>query len=91
MVVEVMLAIQIPIQIRAINSSHPQQLKRQLASAQDKIARLQRQQGMKRESVEQKLAKLKEEYSVISGERAAVQAKIDENKRIVDELERKVR
>ncbi|RUS27143.1 hypothetical protein BC938DRAFT_483658 [Jimgerdemannia flammicorona] len=67
-----------------------QQLKRQLATAQDKISRLQRQQAMKRESVQQKLAKLNEEFNLASNERAAVQVKIDENRRIVEELEGKI-
>lgn len=66
-----------------------QQLRRQLASSEEKIQRLQHQYQMKHESTENKLAQLQEEYLQIQSERDVVQAKIDENKRIVDSTERK--
>jgi transcriptional antiterminator Rof (Rho-off) len=45
---------------------------------------------MKREAAEIKLKKLKEEYTVISDERANVQLKIDQNRKIAEEMEYKV-
>ncbi|ORY02797.1 Nuf2-domain-containing protein [Basidiobolus meristosporus CBS 931.73] len=74
---------------RDLNSKE-QQLSRQLVASQEKIARLQKHQQMKRETIEEKLTTLREEYSVISAERTSAQAKIDEHKRIVDEMEQKV-
>ncbi|KAI9019812.1 Nuf2 family-domain-containing protein [Hyaloraphidium curvatum] len=65
------------------------QLKRQVVTAQEKVQRLQRHQGMKREAAEIKLKKLKEEYSAISLERQNVQLKIDQNRRIAEEMEAK--
>ncbi|KAI9144568.1 Nuf2 family-domain-containing protein [Paraphysoderma sedebokerense] len=67
-----------------------QQLTRQLNTALDKMARLQKQQSMKREAAELKLAKLREEYNVIAVERSNVQMRIDENKRIVEDIEQKI-
>lgn len=45
---------------------------------------------MKREAAEIKLAKLKEEYNAISAERVNVQQKIDQNRRIAEDMEAKV-
>jgi hypothetical protein len=45
---------------------------------------------MKREAAEIKLKKLKEEYTVILDERANVQLKIDQNRKIAEEMENKV-
>ncbi|ORX86644.1 Nuf2-domain-containing protein [Basidiobolus meristosporus CBS 931.73] len=66
-----------------------QQLNRQLAASQEKINRLQKHQSIKRGSIENKLKSLREEYDVISNERTTVQAKIDDYRRIADEMEAK--
>lgn len=67
-----------------------QQLKRQTTSAQEKVQRLQRHQAMKREAAEIKFKKLKEELNAMTEERANVQVKIDQNRRIAEEMEFKV-
>lgn len=66
-------------------------MRRQVNTAQEKITRLQRHQATKRETVEMKLAKLREEYNAIADERSNQQTKIDENRRIVEDMEKKVR
>ncbi|KAK9761747.1 kinetochore-associated Ndc80 complex subunit nuf2, variant 2 [Basidiobolus ranarum] len=67
-----------------------QQMNRQLMASQEKINRLQKHQSMKRGSIESKLKALREEYDVISDERTTTQAKIDDYRRIADEMEMKI-
>ena len=61
-------------------------LSRQLASTQDKIAKLQKQQVSKRAAVEEKLVKMKQEYEVLLGERDANQRKVEANEKTYREI-----
>ncbi|TPX67273.1 hypothetical protein SpCBS45565_g03982 [Spizellomyces sp. 'palustris'] len=66
-----------------------EQLKRQLNSAKDKLARLEKHQSVKNDAISSKLEKLKEEYRLAMMERAQSQAKADENEKVTIMTEEK--
>ena len=67
-----------------------QQLHRQLANAEDKLTRVQRQATSKRETIQKKIAAIREEYGAISNERAARTAETERKRAQIEQTERKV-
>ncbi|KAI8928768.1 Nuf2 family-domain-containing protein [Entophlyctis helioformis] len=67
-----------------------QQLQRQVKSANEKIARLEKHQSAKQSASMEKIAALKEEHEQLSNERAAAQARADENERVATAMEDKI-
>lgn len=67
-------------------NAQDQHLKRQLSAAQEKIARLTKQQSSKRESVEERLLEMREEHQNLIRDRAETQLRVDANEREHREL-----
>lgn len=67
-----------------------QQLKRQLAVAQERLGKLTGQQEAKRVDIAQRLDCLRRDYAGLSEERAALAAKMDDTDRLVKDMEAKV-
>ncbi|KAJ3415273.1 kinetochore-associated Ndc80 complex subunit nuf2 [Chytridiales sp. JEL 0842] len=67
-----------------------QQMKRQLNNVEEKISRLQKQWEAKKDTNEEKRAKLDQEYQNILQERDTNQIHIDENNKKISELEMKI-
>ncbi|KAL2912180.1 kinetochore-associated Ndc80 complex subunit nuf2 [Polyrhizophydium stewartii] len=66
-----------------------QQLQRQLKAANEKMARLEQHQAAKQQAGNARIAALKEEHERLSVERAAAQARADENERVTATMDDK--
>jgi kinetochore protein Nuf2 len=71
-------------------SVREQHLRRQLALASDKLAKLTAQQEAKRAEFADRLAVLRRDYSGLSDERASLNAKMDDTDRLIKDMEGKV-
>lgn len=67
-----------------------QQLLRQLAAAQDKLARLQAQQEQRRQQVGQRLQVLQDEYAAVAEERSRVTGKVEQSDKVIKDFELKM-
>ncbi|KAK9467221.1 Nuf2 family-domain-containing protein [Lipomyces arxii] len=65
------------------------QLKRQLATAEERIQRLEEQRIQKREGVHRKTRELKEAYAVLVAERSVVTQDMDKKKALIANVEKK--
>ena len=67
-----------------------QQLLRQLANAEDKLARVRRTAVSKREGAQKKMQSIREEYNVMATERAQRMQEMDKKKAMIEGTEKKV-
>ncbi|KTW26641.1 hypothetical protein T552_02650 [Pneumocystis carinii B80] len=67
-----------------------QQLNRQLANAEDKLARIQRSAEAKRETAQKKMAEIRKEYNIITVERAERAHEMDRKRTIIESTEKKI-
>ena len=67
-----------------------QQLLRQLANAEDKLARVRRTAVSKREAAQKKMQTIREEYNVMAQERAMRMQEMDKKKAMIEQTEKKV-
>lgn len=67
-----------------------QQLLRQLANAEDKLARVRRTAVSKREAAQKKMANIRDEYNVMAQERAMRTQEMDKKKAMIEQTEKKV-
>jgi len=67
-----------------------QQLLRQLANAEDKLARVRRTAVSKREAAQKKMQSIREEYNVMATERAQRMQEMDKKKAMIEGTEKKV-
>ena len=68
-----------------------QQLLRQLANAEDKLARVRRTAVSKREAAQKQMLRIREEYNVMAQERAMRMQEMDKKKAMIEQTEKKVR
>ncbi|KAG5519301.1 hypothetical protein PMAC_001926 [Pneumocystis sp. 'macacae'] len=67
-----------------------QQLNRQLANAEDKLARIQRSAEAKRETAQKKMAEIRKEYNIITVERAERAHEMDRKRAMIESTEKKI-
>jgi len=67
-----------------------QQLLRQLANAEDKLARVRRTAVSKREAAQKKMQTIREEYNIMAQERAMRMQEMDKKKAMIEQTEKKV-
>jgi kinetochore protein Nuf2 len=67
-----------------------QQLLRQLANAEDKLARVRRTAVSKREAAQKQMVHIREEYNVMAKERAMRTQEMDKKKAMIEATEKKV-
>ena len=67
-----------------------QQLLRQLANAEDKLARVRRTAVSKREAAQKKMQSIREEYNIMAQERATRMQEMDKKKAMIEQTEKKV-
>jgi len=67
-----------------------QQLLRQLANAEDKLGRVRRTAVSKREAAQKKMQTIREEYNIMSQERATRMQEMDKKKAMIEQTEKKV-
>jgi kinetochore protein Nuf2 len=67
-----------------------QQLLRQLANAEDKLARVRRTAVSKREAAQKQMVRIREEYNVMAKERAMRMQEMDKKKAMIEATEKKV-
>jgi chromosome segregation ATPase len=67
-----------------------QQLLRQLANAEDKLARVRRTAVSKREAAQKQMVRIREEYNVMAQERAMRMQEMDKKKSMIEQTEKKV-
>ncbi|KAG4303079.1 hypothetical protein PCANB_000671 [Pneumocystis canis] len=67
-----------------------QQLNRQLANAEDKLARIQRSAEAKRETAQKKMSEIRKEYNIMTVERAERVHEMDRKRAIIESTEKKI-
>lgn len=67
-----------------------QQLNRQLANAEDKLARIQRSAEAKREAAQKKMSEIRKEYNIMIVERAERAHEIDRKRAMIESTEKKI-
>ncbi|KAG4305469.1 hypothetical protein PORY_001025 [Pneumocystis oryctolagi] len=67
-----------------------QQLNRQLANAEDRLARIQRSAEAKRDAAQKKMAEIRKEYNIMTVERAERAHEMDKKRAIIESTEKKI-